>query len=213
MKKVVSSKQELLDQMLDRGNGSKVVQQGRMVLDYDGDQDGFYFAPTQLTRAIPVDDEGAIKIYNEYFVSEDSEDGTSFHSGDVVEEKPLVYETDIVEHIDLSAVDVEDLTLELVSSPEFEAAYSRMLHAIDTINAIKKIVDTKVKELMKERYLVDGQNKIEGNAFSMTLIPESYRETFDTAAFKEAHPELFEQFKKISKVSDSLRINRKKRGK
>jgi len=213
MKKVVSSKQELLDQMLDRGDGSKGVQRGRMVLDYDGDQDRFYFAPTQLTRAIPVDDEGAIKIYNEYFASVDTEDGASLHSGDVVEEKPLVYEADIVEHIDLSAVDVEDLTLELVSSPEFEAAYSRMLHAIDTINAIKKVVDTKVKELMKERYLVDGQNKIEGNAFSMTLIPESYRETFDTAAFKEAHPELFEQFKKITKVSDSLRINRKRRGK
>ena len=128
-------------------------------------------------------------------------------------EKPLVYETAIVEYMDLSAVNVEDFTLELVSSPEFEAEYSRMLHAIDTIDAIKKTVDTKVKELMRERYLVDGMNKIEGDAFNMTLIPESFRERFDTAAFKEAHPDLYAQFKKISKVSDSLRINRKKRGK
>ena len=128
-------------------------------------------------------------------------------------EEPLVYETDIVAYMDLSAVNIEDYTLELVSSPEFEAEYSRMLHAIDTIDAIKKKVNSKVKELMKERYLVDGQNKIEGDAFNMTLIPENYRETFDTSAFKKAHPELFEQFKRISKVSDSLRINRKKRGK
>lgn len=134
------------------------------------------------------------------------------HSGEEVVEKSLVYETDIVEYMDLSAVNIEDYTLELISSPEFESEYSRMLHAIDTIGAIKKSVDDKVKELMKERYLKDGQNKIEGNAFSMTLIPENYRETFDTAAFKEAHPELYEQFKKITKVSDSLRINRKKRG-
>ena len=128
-------------------------------------------------------------------------------------EEPLVYETDIVAYMDLSAVNIEDYTLELVSSPEFEAEYSRMLHAIDTIDAIKKKVNSKVKELMRERYLVDGQNKIEGDAFNMTLIPENYRETFDTSAFKKAHPELFEQFKRISKVSDSLRINRKKRGK
>lgn len=134
------------------------------------------------------------------------------HSGEEVVEKALVYETDIVEYMDLSAVNIEDYTLELISSPEFEAEYSRMLHAIDTIGAIKKKVDDKVKELMKERYLIDGQNKIEGDAFNMTLIPENYRETFDVSAFKEAHPELYEQFKKITKVSDSLRINRKKRG-
>lgn len=213
MEKAVSSKQELLDQMLDRANGSKVIQRGTMVLDYDSAKDGFYFAPTLLAKAIPVSDEGAIRLYNEYFVPVDTEDDTSLHSGDVEVEKPLVYETDIVEYMDLSAVNIEDYTLELVSSPEFEAEYSRMLHAIDTIDTIKKTVNSKVKELMRERYLVDGQNKIEGDAFNMTLIPENYRETFDTAAFKEAHPDLFEQFKKISKVSDSLRINRKKRGK
>lgn len=203
MEKVVSSKQELLDKMLDRANGSKVIQQGSMVLDYDSAKDGFYFAPTLLAKAIPIDDEDAIKLYNAYFVA-------------VVEEvvaEPLVYETDIVEYMDLSAVNIEDYTLELVSSPEFEAEYSRMLHAIDMIEDIKKTVNTKVKELMRVRYLVDGQNKIEGDAFNMTLIPENYRETFDTTAFKKAHPDLFEQFKKVSKVSDSLRINRKKRGK
>lgn len=216
MEKVVSSKQELLDKMLDRANGSKVIQrgsmEGSMVLDYDSAKDGFYFAPTILAQASPIDDEVAIKIYNEYFVPLDTVIDTSLHSGDNIEE-PLVYETDIVEYMDLSAVNIEDYTLELVSSPEFEAEYSRMLHAIDTIDAIKKTVNDKVKELMKERYLVDGENKIEGDAFNMTLIPENYRETFDTAAFKEAHPELFEQFKKVSKVRDSIRINRKKRGK
>lgn len=212
MGKVVSSKEELLDQMLDRANGSKVIQQEGMVLDYDGAKDAFYFAPTMLAKAVPIDDEDAIRIYNEHFVSEDTADDTSLNSDDVVTEKPLVYEMDIVEYMDLSAVNIEDFTLELISSPEFEAEYSRMLHAIDTIDAIKKKVDSKVKELMKERYLIDGQNKIEGEFFSMTLIPENYRETFDVTAFKEAHPELFGQFKKVTKVRDSLRINRKKRG-
>ena len=113
----------------------------------------------------------------------------------------------------LSIVNVENFTLELVSSPEFEVEYSRLLNAMGELDAIKKTVDTKVKALMKERYLVDGMNKIEGNAFSMTLIPESFREGFDTAAFKVAYPEMYAQFKKISKVEDSLRINRKKRGK
>lgn len=211
MEKVVSSKQELLDRMLDRADGSKVIQKEKMVLVYDGAKDEFYFAPTKLAL-VYVDDEDAIRIYNEHFVSEDTVDDTSLNSGDVVTEKSLVYETDIVEYMDLSAVNVEDFTLELVSSPEFEAEYSRMLHAIDAIDAIKKKVDSKVKELMRERYLVNGQNKIEGEIFSMTLIPENYRETFDVSAFKEAHPELFEQFKKVTKVRESLRINRKKRG-
>lgn len=211
MKTAVSSKQELLDRMLDRGGGSKGIRQEDMVLDYDGAKDRFYFAPTMLVEAVPVDTEDAIRIYNEYFISEDTANDTSDSSDDVAEES-LVYETDIVEYMDLRAVNVEDYTFELISSPEFEAEYSRMLHAIDTINDIKKQVDSKVKELMKERYLVDGQNKIEGEIFSMTLIPENYRETFDVSSFKKAHPDLFEKFKKMTKVSDSLRINRKKRG-
>ena len=211
MKKVVSSKQELLDRMADRADGSKVIQQEDTVLGYNGAEDRFYFAPTKMAKPVPIDDEDAIRIYNEYFVSEDTADTPSLNSGDVVTEEPLVYETDIVEYMDLSAVNIEDYTFEIVSSPEFEAEYSRMLHAIDTLNAIKKKVDSKVKELMKERYLMEGQNKIEGEILSMTLIPESYRETFDIPSFRRAYPELYEQFKKKVKVNESLRINRKER--
>lgn len=211
MKKVVSSKQELLDRMVDRADGSKVIQQEDTVLDYNGAEDRFYFAPTKMVKPVPIDDEDAIRIYNEYFVPEDTADTPSLNSGDVVTEEPLVYETDIVEYMDLSAVNIEDYTFEIVSSPEFEAEYSRMLHAIDTLNAIKKKVDSKVKELMKEKYIMEGQNKIEGEILSMTLIPESYRETFDVSAFRRAYPELYEQFKKVTKVNESLRINRKER--
>lgn len=211
MKEAVSSKQELLDRMADRADGSKVIQQEGTVLGYNGAEDRFYFAPTKMATPVPIDDEDAIRIYNEYFVSEDTADTPSLNSGDVVTEGPLVYETDIVEYMDLSAVSIEDYTFEIVSSPEFEAEYSRMLHAIDTLNAIKKKVDSRVKELMKEKYLMEGQNKIEGEILSMTLIPESYRETFDISSFRRAYPELYEQFKKVTKVNESLRINRKER--
>ena len=82
---------------------------------------------------------------------------------------------------------------------------------MDKLAAIKEEVDAKVKELIKEQYLINGQNSVKSGSFSMTLIPENFRERFDMTKFKQEEPALYEElyakYKAISKVGDSLRVN------
>lgn len=109
---------------------------------------------------------------------------------------------------------LEHFTLETLTTEAFDFAYIQLLTAMDKLAAIKREVDAKVKELIKEQYLINGQNSVNSGSFSMTLIPENFRERFDIAKFKKEEPALYEElyakYKAISKVSDSLRVNKKK---
>lgn len=109
---------------------------------------------------------------------------------------------------------LEHFTLETLTTEVFDYAYVQLLMAMDKLSAIKAEVDAKVKELIKEQYLINGQNSVKSGSFSMTLIPENFRERFDMTKFKTEEPALYEElyakYKAISKVSDSLRIIKKK---
>lgn len=129
--------------------------------------------------------------------TEESTEVATVHPLDFVEQKGL-----------------EHFTLATLSTEVFDYAYIQLLTAMDKLAAIKGEVDAKVKELVKEQYLVNGQNSVKSGSFSMTLIPENFRERFDMLKFKKEEPELYEElyakYKTISKVSDSLRVTRKK---
>lgn len=109
---------------------------------------------------------------------------------------------------------LEHFTLETLTTEVFDYAYIQLLTAMEKLAGIKEEVDAKVKELIKEQYLINGQNSVKSGSFSMTLIPESFRERFDMAKFKQEEPALYEElyakYKAISKVNDSLRVNKKK---
>ena len=109
---------------------------------------------------------------------------------------------------------LEHFTLETLTTEVFDYAYVQLLMAMDKLSAIKEEVDAKVKELIKEQYLINGQNSVKSGSFSMTLIPENFRERFDMTKFKTEEPALYEElyakYKAISKVSDSLRVIKKK---
>lgn len=109
---------------------------------------------------------------------------------------------------------LEHFTLGTLTTEVFDYAYIQLLTAMDKLAAIKEEVDAKVKELIKEQYLINGQNSVKSGSFSMTLIPENFRERFDMAKFKKEEPALYEElyakYKAISKVSDSLRVTKKK---
>ncbi len=130
-------------------------------------------------------------------ITEESTEVATEHTLDFIEQKGL-----------------EHFTLETLTTEEFDFAYIQLLTAMDKLAAIKREVDAKVKELIKEQYLVNGQNSVKSGSFSMTLIPEKFRERFDMAKFKKEEPALYEElyakYKTISKVSDSLRVNKKK---
>jgi len=119
----------------------------------------------------------------------------------------------VVEEVDtksLAEVDVEQCTLDVLSSVEFGSKYAKLLDAIDKLTELKNKVNSKAKELLKEQYLASGETKVENELFNMTYIAEGFRESFDVAKFKREHPELFEKYIKISKVNDSIRITKKK---
>jgi hypothetical protein len=130
-------------------------------------------------------------------ITEESTEVVTEHTLDFIEQKGL-----------------EHFTLETLATEVFDFAYIQLLTAMDKLAAIKEEVDAKVKELIKEQYLINGQNSVKSGSFSMTLIPENFRERFDMAKFKKEEPALYEElyakYKVISKVSDSLRVNRKK---
>ena len=130
-------------------------------------------------------------------ITEGSTEVATEHTLDFIEQKGL-----------------EHFTLETLTTEVFDSAYTQLLTAMDKLAAIKREVDAKVKELIKEQYLIDGQNSVKSGSLSITLIPEKFRERFDMAKFKKEEPALYEElyakYKTISKVSDSLRVNRKK---
>lgn len=111
----------------------------------------------------------------------------------------------------LAEVDIEEYTLDILSSVEFGNQYARLLDAIDKLTELKNKVNNKAKELLKEQYLINGETKVESELFNMTYIAGGFRESFDSARFKKEHPELYEKYIKISKVSDSIRITKKKK--
>lgn len=192
------TKEEVLSRMLDRnGGGDKVLQRGTMVLDWSVKDDKFYLTFNGKTE--PITDEEAVRVYETMFVV----------SGEHLDEVSVV-EVDFIEDRG-----IDTATLATLSSVQFDMAYIELIRTIDRLTDIKKRVDEKAKSLIKEQYLIDGQNKVESESFNMTLIPESFRERFDLKAFAEAEPELYAELEKkytaISKVSDSLRITRKRK--
>ncbi len=106
-----------------------------------------------------------------------------------------------------------EINYEIVGHKDFQEQYSKLLEAIDQLEGIRKTVNEQVKELAKERYLIDGTRRIEGKKFNMSYIPESFRERFDIKKLQEEEPELYaellKKYTRISKVSDSLRVNKK----
>ena len=111
----------------------------------------------------------------------------------------------------LAEVDIEEYTLDILSSVEFGNQYARLLDTIDKLTELKNKVNNKAKELLKEQYLISGETKVESELFNMIYIAGGFRESFDSAKFKNEHPEMYEKYTKISKVSDSIRITKKKK--
>ena len=73
---------------------------------------------------------------------------------------------------------------------------------IKTLEDKKKMFVDRVLESMREQNLI----KVVCGGVTFTRVKETMRETINTAKLKKEHPDLAEQYKKISKVGESLRI-------
>lgn len=104
----------------------------------------------------------------------------------------------------------EEVSKELISSAEFENAYISLVNEIEALTSLRKRVDEKVKEKMAEEYHSTGNTKVVFDTFQLVYVPESYRESCDSKALKEAEPEIYKKFTKVTRVSDAVRVVKSK---
>ena len=86
------------------------------------------------------------------------------------------------------------------------------LHRVKRLVDIKTLVETleqeekDIKAILQKQFEDEGLQKIETDMADVTYIAETKKVAFDSKTFKEAHPELFNEFQKESKVSANIRV-------
>lgn len=112
-----------------------------------------------------------------------------------LKEKPDMTEQEFMSvgqnELTIVAQQVEKLELQIASFKQLEEQY--------------KAMKDKLYQLMEEYDI----KKWETDKIIITRILPSQRESFDSARFKKDHPDLAEQYKKISKTAGSVRIKLK----
>ena len=104
------------------------------------------------------------------------------------------------------AVFAKKLNMKVLKGDDFGLAYSTVVDLINTLTAAKKEADDEIKKVMKDEYLKTGTQTIKTNGLTVTYVPGGVRDAFDTAAFKEANPEVYAKFIKTSATSEFVRI-------
>lgn len=66
--------------------------------------------------------------------------------------------------------------------------------------------DATVRAAIKEAMIKHNVKKFDSDTLTITLVAASERKSIDTAALKEAHPEIAEKFTKVTPVAASVRI-------
>ena len=80
------------------------------------------------------------------------------------------------------------------------------------LQKLSKEIEEKEKEIKKallEEMEAKGITKIHAEGLSITYIAPTQRETFDSKAFKEANPDLYDEYVKFTNVSSSVRFKLK----
>lgn len=81
------------------------------------------------------------------------------------------------------------------------AEFERQLKAIKEQEEYLKMA---ILEEMENKGIIKVEDEI--NGISITYVAESYRETFDSKLFKQEHPDVYDEFIKMSPVKASIRI-------
>lgn len=84
------------------------------------------------------------------------------------------------------------------------AEFERQLKAIkEQEEELKKAI----LEEMESKGIIKVEDEI--NGISITYVAESYRETFDSKLFRKEHPDVYDEFVRMSPVKSSVRIKMK----
>ena len=70
------------------------------------------------------------------------------------------------------------------------------------IDALENVLRAEIMMEMEQRGII----KAVSEEVSISYIPEGDRESFDSKAFRKDHPDLYDEYVKISRVKASIRI-------
>lgn len=71
---------------------------------------------------------------------------------------------------------------------------------------------SKLKDDLKQALIDNNQSNVKNDFWTVSYIAEHTRATFDKEAFEKKYPVLAKQYTKESKIADSLRWTRRKKG-
>ena len=108
----------------------------------------------------------------------------------------------------LQTLETRSLTPEIIATQDFSQQYERLSILIKQLDDIKKRVDSEIKEIVQEHFLLTGNQSLVTDGYKYTYIPESIRESVDIKKLKQENPELYKKYVKISNVSGSMRATK-----
>jgi len=108
-------------------------------------------------------------------------------------------------------LDGVQITPEIIKSEEFVKSYSSLLSLIDYLGAIKKAVNSEIKDILQAEYIESGENSVSAPDYTFTYCSPSTKIEFDTKKFQAEHPDLYKKYIKVTNVSDSLRVTKAKK--
>lgn len=103
------------------------------------------------------------------------------------------------------------ITSDIIKTDDFNKKYEYLAELVKYLNDVKKDVDTKIKELVKEHYVETGENSVGSESYRYTYVPMTTRESLDTKLLKKEAPDIYKQYVKITNVADSLRTYKLKK--
>lgn len=97
------------------------------------------------------------------------------------------------------------LNNELALEPQESEYIADLLERYNTINDELNNIKASLLTMMEQK----GIKKLENDALVITYVAETYRETFNSRAFRKDHEELYNDYIEMSTVKPSVRIKLK----
>jgi len=94
---------------------------------------------------------------------------------------------------------------ELALEPQESEYIADLLERYNTINDELNNIKASLLTMMEQK----GIKKLENDALVITYIAETYRESFNSRAFRKDHEELYNDYIEMSTVKPSVRIKLK----
>ena len=108
--------------------------------------------------------------------------------------------------------DANGLLPDVAEQPNLPAEVQNLLTGVQTLlTKEKRIADEKkaLQEALLTACEAHGIKKWDNEVFSLTYVAPTTRTSIDSTALKKAHPEIAEEFTKVSNVSASIRLKLK----